>query len=432
MSFLKRFSGLQWKLAFSYVAVTLLTVLALEVVVVLAMDWFGVQALNAWLRRSALDQAEELAGLVVEPLEMGSHERLAQALDQSSGLKLIFEVTTDDSRGEGRVEGARVIVGPQGNVLASDQPEQYPTGTRFAEPGMPEAERLVARALADVPAASRVVEGPNLLFVATPVAGAQGTRLGLVYYRLPLLDPDTWAAGRLGKPLLATTLSLLPCMVPLGLVFGFVTAIGFTRRLRRLAEASSGLAAGDLGRRVRDPSGDEIGQLARQFNGMAEQLERDTVQLRELAEHNARLARQSQRLAALEERHRLARDLHDGVKQHLFGVNLAVATTLNLLDADPAAARAKLLEAGALSREAQAEMQALLNELRPAGLDERGLVAALTDYLAAFERREGIEVRWQAEGDCALPLTHAQALFRVAQEALANVARHAHAARVTV
>ena len=185
----------------------------------------------------------------------------------------------------------------------------------------------------------------------------------------------------LGVPLLTTTLFLLPCTIPLGLIFGFVTTTGLTRRLRHLAEASNALAGGDLSRRVQDPSGDEIGQLARQFDRMAEQLEADTTQLRELAERNARLARQAQMLAALEERHRLARDLHDGVKQHLFGVNLATATALNLLDADPEAAHTKLQEIRELGRQAQAEMVALLNELRPAGLAERGLAAALADHL---------------------------------------------------
>jgi signal transduction histidine kinase len=238
--------------------------------------------------------------------------------------------------------------------------------------------------------------------------------------------------GRLGSSLLTTTLVLLPCMIPLGLLFGFVTTVGLTRRLRRLTKASSSLAAGDLSRRVHDTSGDEIGQLARQFDAMADQLEDDTNQLRELAERNARLARQAQRGAALEERHRLARDLHDGVKQHLFGVNLATAAALNLLDADPQAARAKLQKVRELSRQAQAEMVALLNELRPAGLAERGLATALADHLSAFERREGIGVHWQAAGDFSLPLTHQEALFRIAQEALTNVARHAQATRITV
>ncbi len=238
--------------------------------------------------------------------------------------------------------------------------------------------------------------------------------------------------GQFGASLLTTTLLLLPCMIPLGLIFGFVTAASFTRRLRHLIEASNALADGDLSRRVQDSSGDEIGQLARQFNTMAQHLEADTSQLRELAERNARLAQQTQRLAGLEERHRLARELHDGVKQHLFGVNLATAAGLNLLETDIDTARARLLEAREHSRQAQAEMQSLLNELRPAGLDERGLVAALTDHLATFERQEGIETNWQADDALSVPLTYEQALYRIAQEALTNVTRHAQATEVTI
>jgi len=238
--------------------------------------------------------------------------------------------------------------------------------------------------------------------------------------------------GSFGNSLLTTTLVLLPCIIPLGLFFGFVSTIGFTRRLGNLSQASSALAEGDLSRRVHDTSGDEIGQLGRQFDGMADQLEDDTNQLRELANRNARLAEQAQRGAAVEERHRLARELHDGVKQHLFGVNLATSAALNLLDSDPESARVKLLEAKDLSREAQAEMESLLNELHPVGLDERGLVAALTDYLVTFENREGIGVDWQPVEDLTLPIIYEQALFRVAQEALTNVTRHAEATQVTV
>ena len=238
--------------------------------------------------------------------------------------------------------------------------------------------------------------------------------------------------GSFGNSLLTTTLVLLPCIIPLGLFFGFVSTIGFTRRLGNLSEASNALAEGDLSRRVHDSSGDEIGQLGRQFDAMADQLEDDTNQLRELAESNARLAEQAQRGAAVEERHRLARELHDGVKQHLFGVNLATAAAINLLDSDPQAAEEKLMEAKDHSRQAQAEMQVLLNELRPAGLDDRGLVIAVTDHLTDFEQREEIVVDWQPEDYPDLPLIYEQALFRVAQEALTNVARHARATRVAV
>jgi NarL family two-component system sensor histidine kinase LiaS len=436
-SFFKRFSNLHWKLAFSYVGVTLLTVLALEAVVILALDRLSVWVGDGWVSRSALDQAEQLAELAAEPLAADSPTRLAQVLDQPVGLMIkivtIWDAELDDGDGHW-LDGTRVVIGTQGRVVASNQPERYPTGSLFAEPGLPEAEKLVAETLAQGMAVSHLAEETGVFAVAVPIVGAEGAQLGALYYRRPALDTTAWSLGRLGEPLLVTTLLLLPCMVPLGLVFGFVTATGFTRRLRRLAQASNALASGDLSRRVHDPSGDEIGQLARQFDAMADRLEADTTQLRELADRNARLARQAQKLAALETRHRLARDLHDGVKQRLFGVNLATAAALNLLGADSEAARARLLEAREHSRQAQAEMQALLNELRPVGLDERGLVAALVDHLGAFERREGIAVHWQTESaeGLLLPPSCEQALFRVAQEALANVARHAQATHVTV
>jgi two-component system, NarL family, sensor histidine kinase LiaS len=265
-----------------------------------------------------------------------------------------------------------------------------------------------------------------------PITNSQGQPSGVLYYLQPRFGVDSWSPANLAGPLAITTGLLLPCIIPLGLVFGFVTATGFTRRLRRLAQASNALASGNLNQRVLDTSGDELGQLSRQFNRMAEQIEADTIHLRDLADHNARLAQQAQKLAALEVRHRLARDLHDGIKQNLFGVNLSIAAALNLLKSDTESAGVKLLEAKEHSLQAQAEMQALLNELRPTGLDERGLVAALEDHLATFERRQGLKVTCQLAKDLSLPLTLEQALYRVAQEALTNVAHHAQATQVSV
>lgn len=432
MSILRRFSSLQWKLAASYVVVILVTVLVVEGLVILAAHWLDTRMTAAWTSQSALDRAEHLAQLAAEPWTSDSPTQLARALDRPLGVQSIVREALLRGYMPHWDSEARVIVGAQGRVLVSNQPQRYPMDSLFIEPGLPEAETLVAQALAEGVIASRLAEEPHVFVAAIPVADREGQRLGAVYYREPVPDASQSLLSRLGAPLLAANALLLPCMIPLGLVFGFVTAFGFTRRLRRLTEASNALAGGDLGRRVNDTSGDEIGQLARQFNAMAGQLEADTSELRELADHNAQLALKAQRLAALEERHRLARELHDGVKQYLFGVNLATAAALNLLEEDPEGARAKLLEARDLSRQAQAELMALLNELRPAGLDERGLVPALTDYVATFEEREGVTVQWHAPAEVSVPLAHEQALFRVAQEALTNVARHADATGVTV
>lgn len=436
MPFLKRFSNLHWKLAVSYVGVTLLTVLTLEAIIILGLNWFGTWIVNTWVSQSALERAHQLAELAAAPLEAGSPDQLAQVLDQSAGVIVKFIAVEGEGEGDvtRRISDAWVVIGPQGRVIASNQPGYYPIDSPFAEPGLPEAERMVTETLAEGIAGSHLAEAIDAVVVAVPITDRAGKRLGALYGRQPTLDTALWSSSNFLGALLITTLVLLPCMIPLGLLFGFVTATGFTRRLRRLTQATDALAEGDLDHRVKDGSNDEIGQLAHQFNAMAAQIGADTAQLRELAERNARLARQTQRLAALEVRHRLAQELHDGVKQHLFGMNLATAAALNLLDGDPDAAHARLAEAQEHSRQAQAEMQALLNELRPAGLDERGLIAALNDYTATFGQRQEMQVRWHAdvETDFSLPLTHEQALFRIAQEALTNVVRHAHATQVMV
>lgn len=432
---LKRFSTLRWKLVFSYVGVTLVTILAVEIAVVLLMAVFGEQIGQFWEGQSALVSARELAQSLVDPLEQGDVNRLDQVMDQSVGLVLMFAVNVGTSAGEDGQTGdsqARVVVDADGTVITSNQPRNYVSGSLFHETELPQAEMLVEEARDTRRVVCQHIEEPGVYIVAAPIISASGELLGVLYYRQDSLHLADGEPGLLAMSLSVATLGMMPCIIPLGLVFGFVTATGLTRRLRRLTQASTVLASGDLSRRVPDTSGDEIGQLARQFNQMAEQLEADTAQLRELVEKNARLSQQARRLAALEERHRLARDLHDGIKQNLFGVNLAASAALNLLEADLEAARAKIQEARDHNRQAQAEMQALLNELRPVGVDQRGLAAALTDYLDTFEQRQGIKVDWQAVPDVLLPPTYEQALFRIAQEALTNVARHAQAAHVSV
>jgi NarL family two-component system sensor histidine kinase LiaS len=433
MSFTRRFASLRWKLASSYVAVTLLTVLVLEVVVILAAAWLGPWTAVVWTKHVASNGAKQIAEWVVEPWMADDAARLARVLKQPMGL-MIRVIAVDSAMVTDEIgpDQVRVVVGPQGAVVASNWPERFPAGSLFADAELTGAQGLVTEALTGDRTVSYLAGDLDLFVVVVPVVGPEGQQLGALYTRQPLPDAGQWSPLRLGPPLLATTLLSLPCMIPLGLIFGFVTATGLTRRLRRLAQASIALAGGDLSRRARDASGDEIGQLTRQFNAMAGQLEADTRQLHELVEHNARLARVAQKLAALEERHRLAQELHDGVKQYLFGVNLATATALNLLDADPGVARAKLQEAQDLSHQAQSEMQALLNELRPADLDKHGLLVALQNYLDAFAQREDVVVHWQTEGERQLPLIYEQTLFRVAQEALSNVARHAGASQATV
>ncbi|HET7771855.1 MAG TPA: sensor histidine kinase, partial [Chloroflexota bacterium] len=150
---------------------------------------------------------------------------------------------------------------------------------------------------------------------------------------------------------------------------------------------------------------------------------------------NARLYGQAQQAAALEERQRLARELHDAVTQTLFSASLIAEVLPRMWERDPLAARARLEELRQLTRGALAEMRALLLELRPAALTEAPLPELLRLLTDAAAGRARMPVALEVEGDAAgepLPAEAQVALYRIAQEALHNVAKHAGARRATV
>jgi signal transduction histidine kinase len=151
-----------------------------------------------------------------------------------------------------------------------------------------------------------------------------------------------------------------------------------------------------------------------------------------IALENARLYGQAQELAALQERQKLARELHDSVAQVLYGIALGARTARILLDRDPTRIVEPLDYVLALARAGQAEMRALIFELRPESLEIEGLVVALTKQVEAVQARYGLHTVLELEAEPLLPFVLKEALYRIAQEALHNAAKHAHATAVEV
>ncbi len=148
---------------------------------------------------------------------------------------------------------------------------------------------------------------------------------------------------------------------------------------------------------------------------------------------NARLYEQTREYAVVEERNRLARELHDSVTQSLFSVTLLSEAALNLLDRDLPKARERLERANELAQGALAEMRALIFQLRPLTLQEEGLLSALKKHLSALRSRNGRVVDLQVTGAARrLPAPIEDAAFRIVQEALNNVVKHAGAERAQV
>jgi signal transduction histidine kinase len=147
---------------------------------------------------------------------------------------------------------------------------------------------------------------------------------------------------------------------------------------------------------------------------------------------NARLYERSQRLAVLEERQRIARELHDSVSQALYGIGLGARTARTLLERNPGQAAEPLEYILSLAEAGLAEMRALIFELRPDSLEREGLVAALHKQAAALRARHDLEVQTILDEGLDIPLEAQEALYRVAQEALNNVVKHARASEVIV
>ncbi|MDP8950794.1 MAG: PAS domain S-box protein [Actinomycetota bacterium] len=150
-----------------------------------------------------------------------------------------------------------------------------------------------------------------------------------------------------------------------------------------------------------------------------------------VAVENARLFAAAQGKAALEERQRLARELHDSVSQALYGIALGSRTAHALLDReDPPERVSEWLEyVLSLAEAGLTEMRALIFELRPESLETEGLIAALKQQAAALGARHEIPVEATLGEEPDLPLETKEALYRIAQEALHNTVKHARASR---
>ncbi|GGQ96033.1 GAF domain-containing sensor histidine kinase [Streptomyces asoensis] len=147
---------------------------------------------------------------------------------------------------------------------------------------------------------------------------------------------------------------------------------------------------------------------------------------------NARLYERSRELTIAEERSRLAHELHDAVSQKLFSLRLTAQAAAALVDRDPPRAKDELQQVAALAAEAADELRAAVVELRPAALDEDGLVATLRTHVQVLDRAHTARVTFACRGVRALPAAQEEALLRVAQEALHNALRHSGAEHVEV
>jgi signal transduction histidine kinase len=141
---------------------------------------------------------------------------------------------------------------------------------------------------------------------------------------------------------------------------------------------------------------------------------------------------EAENVAVTRERDRLARNLHDSVTQTLFTMTLTTEATRLLFDQDPARAAPQLDKLQALARSALAEISELISALRPTTITQQGLVPALAYHVAVLKQQQGLNVALDVIGEPHLSRERAERLFRVIQEALNNVVKHARTDQASV
>ena len=422
---LKPFYTLGWKLTLSYTLVTVVALLVVEIaVLVLAVIvLFNSNIIPRLVAQSLVEAAPQLVPYLDEqtPDVNGLNSWLAAISSNgvsntgSGGQDIGFDPDLF-SEGDSQI----LILDPHKTILAVLPSNQGSSvGQLFVETGMAELGPLVDVALSGEDNYHRLykVTKQKKLLVAAPVKAEDGEVLGVMVFSGTLFRLEQ-SYGQV-PALLAGSLLLFTCAAgTVGTVFGLITARGLTRRLRVVTQSADAWSRGDFSVTIADRSNDELGQMALHLNRMSQQLEN--------------LLHTRQELATLEERNRLARDLHDSVKQQVFATAMQIGAARELLPENPTGAGDHLVEAEQLARQAQQELNTLIRELRPAVLENKGLVKALREYLADWSKQTGVQVDLRLLGERILPLGIEQTLYRVVQEALANVTRHSGATGVEV
>jgi PAS domain S-box-containing protein len=221
----------------------------------------------------------------------------------------------------------------------------------------------------------------------------------------------------LGKPLLTTDMSVDPRVEEAQRARVALSYAGVPMRSR-------GRVMGGLG---------VVGKGGQQFRAEEVALLASIADHVAVAVENARLRRDAERTAVIEERERLARELHDSVTQLLYSLSLFAETGRRLAVAGELQdAEDYLNQIGLTAQQALKEMRMLVHELRPPVLEQEGLVGALQQRLDAVERRTGVTANLFVEGEIELPVSVEKVLYHIAQEALNNALRHAMATSVQV
>lgn len=211
---------------------------------------------------------------------------------------------------------------------------------------------------------------------------------------------------------------------------GFKSSGDIKERLDYLSVLITQFANGNYQYRVHFEDHDEVSRIGNEMNEFGRKLQTQVKSLKRLADEKTEYAQSAHKAAVIEERQRLARDLHDAVSQQLFALTMMSEAAVKQLEKNPEIAKTHIKEVAAAALKAQTEMRALLLHLRPVDLSGDPLPIGIRKLIE--ELKEKSKIRFDVSIDDSLKLSTSteEHVFRIVQESLSNILRHANAKEV--
>nr|WP_255437611.1 sensor histidine kinase [Thalassobacillus sp. CUG 92003] len=213
---------------------------------------------------------------------------------------------------------------------------------------------------------------------------------------------------------------------------GFKSSGDMKQRIDYISTMIIQLSRGAFSSKIYFNENDEIARIGSELNELGDKLKQQKESLLKLADEKAEYAKSAHKAATIEERQRLARDLHDAVSQQLFALTMLSQACLRTFDKNQDQAKGQLEDITQMALQAQTEMRALLLHLRPVHLSGEPLAKGIDQLIEELQQKCQIVFNVDLNDIGQFPESMEEQLFRVVQEALSNILRHANATEVTI
>ena len=431
---INRMHSIQWKLTLTYMVATLLMIFLVELMIAISIDRYAFSNPEFIFSSARFlnDSSVRIRPSLLDPMDINSIKKWVNSNQGLTQLNPRFDQVFDNKIRNlpqpvsitpkplafSQQKSTLTVIDERGVILASSHENTFTDNTLLVDLVSQQDGAIIRQVLED-PLFSILytIEQDQYASLVFPII-VQGQKVGAVFaqYYQPTLLEQIRLAFESYLPNLPVFLVISICI---GILFGSVLAHSFTKRISTLIQATTSWGKGDFSQPIKMEGGDEISLLSNALNDMVREFQ-DLIQSKQM-------------LAAMQERNRLARELHDSVKQQIFSITMNLATINSLWQKDPQKARAHLETTAQIAKQARTELSTLIDTLHPAQLQNQSLEDALRELVNIWQKQNAISVVFRVHGKKPeLSPEIEQAIYRITQEALSNIARHSQASAASI